>query len=146
MKATTKPRRKIFFNKVDKLLYTEIKIGSDYFVNEKGEKIDLKTIESNLNIYIDLSLFPAHINRSYGPIADELFSNKMYWLFRKERYPILILINTIFYGFKNATITYRKIDNYGNIGNKQYLLTIPHEGYLRECKENYKIETKIKLI
>lgn len=148
IKATNKFRKKIFYNIIDKQLYVEIKIGSGVLKNEKGEKIKISDI-NNLNIYIDLSLFPAHMLRSYGRyvIENDIFINKIYWLFKKDKYPVLIYVDGLYVVRDTyVQISFRKINNKGIIINKQNILTIPNDGYLRECNENYKIETKIKLI
>lgn len=166
-KLTTKPRKKLFYNKLEDILYVETQPGSKTY-KERREKysnfvkpkelsiIDEATILANLGrVYLDLSLFPAHIYKSYGH-ANALGENKLVWFF-KQHYvedntiikPKLIYITDIVADFIGMyTITYRTIDLNGVMSNKFNYMSI-HAIYLdntfKEVNENYQITTKITL-
>ncbi len=163
MKATTKERKRLYYNKLTNKLYIETKAKSCYFKDEDNVLITLNIIKKNLDsIYIDLSLFPAHIFKNYGELCNP-FQNELVWVHNKNKNkkPFLAYAeDTIevpnYYttaedggGIKNTTfcLLLNKILSNGKLSKKHILIDISDQNICyTKPKENYKIVTTIKLI
>ncbi len=155
IKRTTKPRKKLFYNKLTEALFIETEIGSNQFRNEDKEEINIDVITHSSHIYIDLSLFPAHIYKNYG-CCNALDENKLVWYFESVTKnetvikPKLIFVTAIVSDFRgNYTITYRQVDPSGVLETKNRVTSVYAEflnSTFREVRENYQIKTTIKLL
>lgn len=150
MKGTNKLRKRLFYNLVTETLFIETKINSGQFIDEKNVTIDINTI-NEWNRYIDLSLFPAHIFKSYGKIVFQLKENDIVWVHDRtnKRKPFLAIITkverNILQPMSPDTYQFKKIELDGTVSNKT-IFSYYDKYHFAKSLENYKIETKIKLI
>lgn len=149
-RASNKIRKKFYYNRATKTLFKESKPGSGIFNDDKSNSITGCIIRKHIgSLYIDLSLFPAHLYKSYGKewIPTD---GSISWIHvcKGNSWRRYLCYVDIFCD-DGDRVRYRIINNDGIISVKAKWAEIGNgEGYARFTKplENYKLTTSVKLL
>lgn len=143
-KATTKPRRKIFFNKRTNTTFYQIKWKGkfiDEYMDETTLQVKGELIRKNIGqIYIDLSLFPAHTFKNFGEQKTPPQDRVVMWHKHKNGKMYLVYITNRM----TISASFRKVNPDGTLAKK--VETSFEIGDFYMPNENYKIDVKIRLL
>lgn len=141
-----KPRKKIFYNRLLDCLFIETKPNSGIFrsnINHQNEEYNrdftLDEMVSRRNIFMDISLFPAHIYKSYGTTYLP-FRGDIVWAFMTGKRPFLAYVHDVM----SDGYIIRKILTDGIVSRKS--IYTDSSTYFKLSKENYKLVQQVKLI
>jgi hypothetical protein len=136
-KATTKKRKRLFYNKLTNTIFREV---NEFWVSDGKELISLKQVEANLKeIYQDISLFPAHVNKNYGKVTTPV-TNQICWLKQNNKFYLVYIVKR-----QTLHVFYKKVLPDGKLSKKVFDSDFTDVTFF-ETKENYKVDIKIRLL